>query len=412
MSGGSKSATFRLSEGGYGCTVTKILVACLFQDFEDEAEKNPGCGGWHISHLRRVMALGLCTYDDVPKLRACYLASKEDPSVFVDPAESSPCNGTGQQEDTEEHDTVQEGEKHQLKLDCDFVGFSFAQKELLDDYISTKREHGSSAGKTKEVAGKLFCHMTNFVAMNHGWHKGGNMVPSAYLDASITNDQVDLLNPTPRDVQMAAILDQCSGKKARKVIAKRRIEFISGNVNSYARILNGPTQLQRIKTFNDLSASVAVLNKERDEVAKKAREEKKKQEEEKAEQKAEKGRLAKDERDKLGPGCKADVDKGIAHVLTLNNNRRKIILKIHFGHVAGLLKMKVADTERELRKLMEELHDDVATSETVGVFNDVHDIPLPQVPFLAGQVEHGIVAPVMDTADAITASLYADDHGC
>ena len=74
--------------------------------------------------------------------------------------------------------------------------------------------------------------------------------------------------------------------------------------------------------------------------------------------------------------------------------------------------MKVADTERELRKLMEELHDNVATSETVGLFNDVHDIPLPLVPFVAGQVEHDIVAPVMDTADAITASLYADDHGC
>ena len=26
------------------------VVACLFQDFEEEAEKNPGCGGWHISH--------------------------------------------------------------------------------------------------------------------------------------------------------------------------------------------------------------------------------------------------------------------------------------------------------------------------------------------------------------------------
>ena len=144
----------------------------------------------------------------------------------------------------------------------------------------------------------------------------------------------------------------------------------------------------------------------------KSHKKKKKQEVEKAAQKAKNECLTKDEHDKLAPGCKADVDKGIAHFLTLNNNRRKLILKIHFGHVAGLLKMKVADTERELRKLMEELHDDVATSETVGVFNDVHDIPLPQVPFLAGQVEHGIVAPVMDTADAITASLYADDHGC
>ena len=47
------------------------------------------------------------------------------------------------------------------------------------------------------------------------------MVPSAYLDVEMSPDQVDLLNPTPRDVQLGAILDQCTGRKAKMVVAKR-----------------------------------------------------------------------------------------------------------------------------------------------------------------------------------------------
>ena len=101
--------------------------------------------------------------------------------------------------------------------------------------------------RSREIAGKLFVHMTNFVASNHGWHKGGDMIPSAYLDAELTKDQIDLLNPTARDVQLGAILDQCIGQKAKKIIAKRRIDIVTGNVNSYARMLNGPTQLEKSK---------------------------------------------------------------------------------------------------------------------------------------------------------------------
>ena len=40
--------------------------------------------------------------------------------------------------------------------------------------------------------------------------------------------------------------------------------MITGNVNSYARILNGPMQLDKIKTFNKVAASIAVIRKERD----------------------------------------------------------------------------------------------------------------------------------------------------
>ena len=264
----------------------------------------------------------------------------------------------------------------QLALDADYTGFSFAPSDFMKEYLDEKNKDPKSE-QAIAAASKLFCHMTNFVAQHHGWHTGGDLAPSPYLDVEMDIDQIDLLNPTPRDVQMAAIIDQCSGKKARKVIAKRRIEFISGNVNSYARILSGPQQLERIKTFNDLSASIAVLQREKQAEAEKSRKEKKNKEVEKAANKVEKDRVAKEEHAKLSPGCKADVEKGIDWVLLCNNTRRKEILKIHFGYSSGLSKLKMADTERELRKYMGPTLEQNETGNTSGESNDVALISLP-----------------------------------
>ena len=148
---------------------------------------------------------------------------------------------------------------HQLQLDADYTGFSFAPSDLLEAFAKEKQDRS----ECRETAAEPFHHMTNFVAMHHGWHTGGSLIPSPYLDVEVSNDQCDLLNLTPRDVQMAAIIDQCTGRKATKLIAKHRIEFIKGNVNSYARILNGPQQPEKIKTFNDLSASIPAFQKEK-----------------------------------------------------------------------------------------------------------------------------------------------------
>ena len=133
--------------------------------------------------------------------------------------------------------------------------------------------------------------------------------------------------------------------------AKRRIEFIEGNVNSYARILNGPQQLARIKTFNDLAASISVLQREKDTADQKSKEERKQQDEQRAANRLEKDRKAKEEIEMFGPGCKEDVQKGIAFVLSLTNPRRKLILKIHFGKT-GILGYNLANTERLLRECM------------------------------------------------------------
>ena len=54
------------------------------------------------------------------------------------------------------------------------------------------------------------------------------------------------------------------------------------------------------------------------------------------------------EQDEKGPGCKADVEKGLEHVLSMNNTRRKDILRIHFGLIAGVYKMNMLETTAEL----------------------------------------------------------------
>jgi hypothetical protein len=175
--------------------------------------------------------------------------------------------------------------------------------------------------------------MTNYVARLHGWYTGGNLVPLPCLQVDIKADQIDLLNPTSRDIQMAAILDQCMGNKATKKVAKRRIDMIEGNVNSYARILNGPQQLEHIKAYNNLAALITVLQKEKDELEVQGKEEMKKSDAEKAARKVVRNQKMQDEQVELGPGCKDDVEKGLTHVLSLTNDRRKQILRIHFGHI-------------------------------------------------------------------------------
>ena len=141
---------------------------------------------------------------------------------------------------------------------------------------------------------------------------------------------------------MAAIINQCMGNKATKKVAKRRIDMIEGNVNSYARILNGPQLLEQINAYNDLAASITVLQKEKDELEARGKEEKKKSIAEKAARKAVRDQQMQDEQEKLGPGCKDDVDKGLSHVISLTNDRKKQILRIHFGHTTGQSKLNAA----------------------------------------------------------------------
>jgi hypothetical protein len=87
-------------------------------------------------------------------------------------------------------------------------------------------------------------------------------MPSNWLDVECSKDQRKALNPTPRDLQAGAIIGQIFGYNAKTRIAKRRIDIMTGNVNSYAQIINGPSQSDSIKTYNDLAASRFEYNNE------------------------------------------------------------------------------------------------------------------------------------------------------
>ena len=112
------------------------------------------------------------------------------------------------------------------------------------------------------------------------------------------------------------------------MIAKRRVDFVTGNINSYARILNDPAQLEKIKTYNQLSASIAELQRERDEQKETARVEKKKQDADKKQHVKEKERDAKDVHDRLLLLCQEHVVKDLHHVLSLNVKNSSTTLQI------------------------------------------------------------------------------------
>ena len=102
------------------------------------------------------------------------------------------------------------------------------------------------------------------------------------------------------------------------MIAKRRVDFVAGNINSYARMLNGPKELERIKTYNHLAASMAELRNEQDAMREVARAKKKRDQGELAKIKLESTRKATENKELLVPICREHVEKGLEHVLTLN----------------------------------------------------------------------------------------------
>ncbi len=326
-------------------------VCSLLVSLECCATTNPNSGSlWSIGNVRKVLCLGYVCYNDIHKLWGCHIVAKEDSSVFVDPvmfASPPPDQNRNAHTGTIDH----------------YIGSSFMSKVLMEKYMEEKIGHGhvphghegakpDPAVWDKVPTSNPFCHVTNYVARLHGWHTGGNLVPSPHLQVDIKANQIELLHPMSRGIQMAAIIDQCMGNKATKKVAKNCIGMIEGNVNTYTRILNGPQQLEHIKAYNNLASSITVLQKENDELEAQGKEEKKRSNAEKAARKAVRNQKMQDEQVELGPGCKDNFEKKLIHVLSLTNDRRKKILMIHFGHIIGLSKLNAAGSVLGLWKYM------------------------------------------------------------
>lgn len=154
------------------------------------------------------------------------------------------------------------------------------------------------------------------------------------------------------------IIDQCIGKKAQKRIAKRRIDFVTGNVNSYARILNGPPQLEKIKTYNQLAAKMAKYQREKDNDSEAARTHKKKADKENAAKKAAKERDLKEEHERIFPIFEAHVENGLAHVLSLKVRQKVEILRHVYNHPEAKSTLRMANANAILTELLSPHVDD------------------------------------------------------
>ena len=75
-------------------------------------------GKWNVENLRKVMQLGFIHLDNVDKIRGCYLLSKDDPTIMLNPVPSA----------------EEESGKKQSSIDEDYNGFAFKPIALVDAY--------------------------------------------------------------------------------------------------------------------------------------------------------------------------------------------------------------------------------------------------------------------------------------
>ena len=120
---------------------------------------------------------------------------------------------------------------------------------------------------------------------------------------------------------MGHILYDVKGKGAQQKLAKRRLDFIDGNTNSYAKCLNDPRRLKETRELNELVASVAEVTAEAIKEKAKKKEHKDKEAADKIAKKAREAAASKEERrlDQV-PILTAYVDKYTNKAREVNYN--------------------------------------------------------------------------------------------
>ena len=209
----------------------RVIIGILDDIYNSKQAGKPLFTSTDILKLTKYVKL-----NEVFKLRACYKTAKVDESVITRVTEE--LNNGKVQEDKSAIDQF----------------FSWKPLKLIDKYRQNRND--------KNTQLEYFHHITNHVSRLN-WQVGYDHVqPSAYLDVEISKTQVNLLNPTHKDVLMGYLTYDAMGDGATQLIAKRRICCIEGNFNSYAKLLNSKERLAAVKEHNELCAAVAEVSAE------------------------------------------------------------------------------------------------------------------------------------------------------
>jgi hypothetical protein len=212
-----------------------------------------------------------CALDDIYKLRACYLTSKVDPSVICTVKDTS---------------TALIVSTTTATMD-DY--FSIKPSRLLNEFKSGKinakadedtwmEAFARSIGEGKNVSSdeplfksivqqKLFDHMCNKACESEWDNENGRQLSSHIDDGWISKEQQQLVNPTAKNVLMGFIAYDVKGSGAQQKLAKRRLDWVNGNIASYSACLNDTRRLDHMKEMNQLIGQVAQVKADQEKEA-------------------------------------------------------------------------------------------------------------------------------------------------
>ena len=260
--------------------------------YKEAKDEGGGASPWKTANIYEL--LPYVALDDIPKIRSSYLTTKTDPSVFVEPPKVDL--------------KIAAEEKTTAKGMDEYAGYTWEPKELREKFVQSKT---TAAAACPVVSKKWFDHMANHVDKTVNYRAGEKKRVSAYLDVATNEEQLKIFEPSPADVCMSVIFHDTVGQGAVRKICKRKIDAMSGNINSYCRSLNNPAQLEMIRDYTRLGSSLSMVEAELEGKKKAAAEKKKGEEAAKRAKKAEEEEKQRKKKEQLMPALTEWVEKGL-----------------------------------------------------------------------------------------------------
>ena len=126
----------------------------------------------------------------------------------------------------------------------------------------------SSAQEKREKQESLFSHIMQFRNCTHQFRC--NQQVSAYLDAEVTEDQHNFLNPSVLETITGFIMKDSMGEGARKRLPQRHLNMTDATISSHCAILNSEERMHMIKEVQELAAVMADIDLNEEEGAEKS----------------------------------------------------------------------------------------------------------------------------------------------
>jgi hypothetical protein len=298
------------------------LVVALIDGFYEKAkDEGENTTPWILNNVLELIKH--VALENIQQLRGCYLTMKIDPTVLIDPDPN-----------VEIEAAAAEAKRQQEGLICNY-NFSWKPRvhvEAIEHETKRAADVSLLHAASEDAAYAYYRHTTNYVAQQHGARTRGRsfLVPSAYLDVEVMDDQRFLFQPTAADVLLGSILEDSIGQNAKKKIPTRRINFLSGNIACYSRSLNNPAALDQIINTNNLANYLAMISEYKEAAKDAAKEKKVNDDKAKADKKATDIAVINEQKAKVYDKVMEDVGKGIDHIYGLPKAQLKKLLRFYF----------------------------------------------------------------------------------